>query len=251
MGWFMGAGLGFMLGGPLGALVGGALQSFMGSEARRTLGGTSAQSREEAAFVTYLATIMTKIALADGRLDQSERQVIHNFFAKEIGFSGLDLRYIDSLIEQTRLVNPDMGMIARSFRSNASHEQAMLLLDVCQQIAIADGKVTVSEEKELDYLASYLGISKEEHERIKTRYKGNGRQRPAGASAPVGLDDYAMLGIDKTASASEVKAAYRQMATQYHPDKVSHLGKELIDFAGKKFIEINKAYENIKKEKGF
>jgi DnaJ like chaperone protein len=60
-----------------------------------------------------------------------------------------------------------------------------------------------------------------------------------------------MLGVSKTASASEIKAAYKQMATQYHPDKVSHLGKELIDFAGKKFIEINKAYENIKKEKGF
>ena len=41
------------------------------------------------------------------------------------------------------------------------------------------------------------------------------------------------------------------MAAQYHPDKVSHLGKELIGFAEKKFIMINKAYENIKKEKGF
>ena len=251
MGWFMGAGLGFMLGGPLGAVVGGALQSFMGSQARQTLGARSGQSREEAAFVTYLTAIMTKIALADGRLDQSERQVIHNYFAREIGFSGLDLQYIDSLIEQTRIVNPDMGMIARSFRSNASHEQALLLLDVCQQIAIADGKVTVSEEKELDYLASYLGVSREEHERIKTRYARAGRQRQPGAPAAAVVDDYAILGVSKTASASEIKAAYRQMATQYHPDKVSHLGKELIDFAGKKFIEINKAYENIKKAKDF
>lgn len=251
MGWFMGAGLGFMLGGPLGAVVGGALQSFMGSEGRRALNNRSFQSRDEAAFVTYLAAIMTKIALADGRLDQSERQVIHNFFAKEIGFSGLDIQYIDSLIEQTRVVNPDMGMVVRGFRSNASREQSLLLLDVCQQIAMADGKVTVSEEKELDYLASYLGISKEEYERIKTRHGAAGRQRRTGAPAPVSVDDYSMLGVSKTASASEIKAAYRQMAAQYHPDKVSHLGKELIGFAEKKFIMINKAYENIKKEKGF
>lgn len=257
MGWFLGAGLGFLFGGPLGALVGGALQSFMGKEARNSMPYQSAGRKEEAEFVTYLVSIMTKIALADGHLDKSERQVIHNFFGRELGFSGMDLQFIDGMIEQTRLVNPDLGQIARGFRSRGNREQSLLLLDVCHQIAMADGKITVSEEKELDYLTSYLGIEKEEQERIKNRHWGAGRGRQKGAGRAGGevldeaLDDYAVLGVTRSSSTSEIKKAYRQMASQYHPDKVSHLGKELIDFAGKKFIVINKAYQAIRKEKGF
>jgi len=245
MGWMLGAGLGYLFGGPLGAVVGGALQHVMGKSARSALEQNSPVQREEAVFITYLVSIMTKIAMADGHLDAREKRLIHEFFAREMGFSGMDLQYIEALIQETRLVNPDLGQVARSFRSLGNREQSLMLLDVCNQIAMADGRVTVSEDKELNYLASYLGIDSEEHERIKTRYrhagKGNGAQK----------NYYSVLGISPNASKEEIKKAYRQMAGQYHPDKVSHLGKELVEFASEKFREINTAYNHIRKEKGF
>lgn len=64
-------------------------------------------------------------------------------------------------------------------------------------------------------------------------------------------EHYAVLGVDRSASDEEIKKAYRQLATQYHPDKVSHLGRELIDFAHKKFQEINDSYQAIRQERGF
>ena len=60
-------------------------------------------------------------------------------------------------------------------------------------------------------------------------------------------DYYDLLGISKGASASEIKKAYRKMATKYHPDKVSHLGKEMQDLAEEKFKAVNDAYQKIKK----
>src|SRR3989339_1798168 len=53
-------------------------------------------------------------------------------------------------------------------------------------------------------------------------------------------DYYEILGISKNASPDEVKAAYRQLALKYHPDKNSG-NKE----AEEKFKEINEAYEMI------
>src|SRR5579864_8620385 len=50
-------------------------------------------------------------------------------------------------------------------------------------------------------------------------------------------DYYSILGIDKSASADELKRAYRKLALQYHPDR--NKTKE----AEEKFKEINKAYE--------
>jgi hypothetical protein len=56
-------------------------------------------------------------------------------------------------------------------------------------------------------------------------------------------DPYAVLGVDRSASAEEVKRAYRQLAAKYHPDKVSHLGEEFRDLAAKRFKEIKAAFD--------
>lgn len=63
------------------------------------------------------------------------------------------------------------------------------------------------------------------------------------------LDPYAILGVKPGASAEEIHAAYREAAQKFHPDKVSHLGEEFQALAQQKFVEIQEAYEVLKKEK--
>ena len=56
-------------------------------------------------------------------------------------------------------------------------------------------------------------------------------------------DYYEVLGVDKKASSSEIKKAYRKLAKKYHPDLHPN-DKE----AEKKFTEINEAYEVLSDE---
>ena len=58
---------------------------------------------------------------------------------------------------------------------------------------------------------------------------------------------WSVLEIPEGASQEEVKAAYHRLSSQYHPDKVQHLGKDLQEVANQKFIQINQAYEELKK----
>ena len=50
-------------------------------------------------------------------------------------------------------------------------------------------------------------------------------------------DYYQTLGVDKNASADDIRRAYRKLAKQYHPDVNKEPGAE------EKFKEINEAYD--------
>jgi len=54
-----------------------------------------------------------------------------------------------------------------------------------------------------------------------------------------------ILGLAPNANETEIRAAYRRLANQYHPDKVAHLGKEFQELAEARFKEIQKAYERL------
>lgn len=58
-------------------------------------------------------------------------------------------------------------------------------------------------------------------------------------------DPYAVLGLEPGASREEVKVAYRRLVAQYHPDKVTHLGKEFQELAHRRLLQIQRAYQHL------
>ena len=60
-----------------------------------------------------------------------------------------------------------------------------------------------------------------------------------------------ILELEKSASNEQVKKSYRDLAKKHHPDKVQHLGDVYVKAAQDKFQQIQKAYQNIKDERGF
>lgn len=55
-------------------------------------------------------------------------------------------------------------------------------------------------------------------------------------------DYYQTLGVERDADAEAIKKAYRQLATQWHPDKHQSEGEELLKAAEEKFKDISEAY---------
>ena len=60
-------------------------------------------------------------------------------------------------------------------------------------------------------------------------------------------DPYATLGVPRSASQKAIQAAYRTRMSEYHPDKVAHLGEELQRLAHRKALEIQRAYEKLQR----
>ncbi len=62
---------------------------------------------------------------------------------------------------------------------------------------------------------------------------------------------FALLGIDDNSTNDQIKDAYKRRIREYHPDKVAALGSDLQELAERKTIEINEAYQFLKKFRGF
>lgn len=58
-------------------------------------------------------------------------------------------------------------------------------------------------------------------------------------------DPYEVLKIARDASPEEIRAAYKDLAGKYHPDKVLHLGEEFQAIAEERFKEIQEAYQKL------
>jgi hypothetical protein len=59
---------------------------------------------------------------------------------------------------------------------------------------------------------------------------------------------YEMLNVGPTASADEIKRAFRREIAKYHPDKVQHLGREFQEIAAVRAAELTQAYKTLSDE---
>lgn len=56
---------------------------------------------------------------------------------------------------------------------------------------------------------------------------------------------YQLLSVEPTATAEDIKKAFRGEIARYHPDKVQHLGKEFQDMAATRAAQLTEAYRTL------
>ena len=118
------------------------------------------------------------------------------------------------------------------------HASRLQLLHFLFGVAKSDGHVTEAEMNKIHTIAGYLYINQNDFNSIKAMFYNevNGA--------------YKILEINKFATDDEIKKAYRKMVKKYHPDKLRGLGEAHIKGAEEKFRQVQKAYEQIQKERG-
>jgi len=104
-------------------------------------------------------------------------------------------------------------------------------------------------KKFADYSRSYQqagsGFEDPNRRNHSGRRSSDPKDRYSADSATQQWDPHRVLGIDSRASAEEIKHAYRQLASKYHPDKLEHLGEEFKLLAEVRFKEIQRAYREL------
>ena len=82
----------------------------------------------------------------------------------------------------------------------------------------------------------------------RQRRSPRGTSQPHADPPPRERDPYAVLGVPPTASPEEITHAYRDRIKEYHPDRVADLGEDLRRLAHDRTVEIQQAYEAVRRK---
>ena len=86
-----------------------------------------------------------------------------------------------------------------------------------------------------------------EQQQTRTEDQRQQSRQKQESTSQQGNDPYVVLGVSREDSLSHIEKRYKELARQYHPDRVNHLGPELQDMAHQKMLAIQEAYEILKK----
>lgn len=229
-------GLGWVVAGPIGAILGYAYGSMNSEPKIKNFGSSSgrgyAPKTRHGDFVISVLVLLAKVMKADGKLLKSELDYVKNFLIQQFGVlqaKELMMVFKDILDQEYPLRD-----VCRQIQRSMDHPSRLELIHILYGLSAADGDVHEKEVQVIQAIANYLNINKNDYESIKATFAKD-------KDAP-----YRILEIDASANEEEVKKAFRKMANKYHPDKVSHLGKEMQDLAEEKFKAVNDAYQQIK-----
>lgn len=246
LGKILGSIIGFALGGPLGAIAGAALGNLFDIPDEVSRGSNqnlSNQEKQQYAFFVSVFSLLGKLANSDGIITQSEERKLESLINSNFNLPPHSHQFAKNIFYQASKSSESFESIAKQFHSLFKNDQQLLLtmLDLLLQMAMADENLHPEEENLIIIAKNIFRINDTQFQQIKAKYiKDNSKY-------------YQILGCSTTSTPDEIKKAYRKLVMEYHPDKIIAKGlpEEFIKHAEIKFKEIQDAYDNIKKERGF
>jgi DnaJ like chaperone protein len=191
------------------------------------------------AFAIAVIALGAKMAKADGQVTRDEvtafREVFQIAREDEAGAARV-----------FNLARQDVaGYREYAQRIGAMYEgNPIALCDLMEglfHIAMADGFYHPNEDQFLEDVAGIFGLPDIEFRALKSRFVPN--------AVP---DPYTVLGVPQHAPMEQVRAAWRKLVRETHPDSMIARGvpEEAIKLAEKRMIDINRAWDEINRGNG-
>ena len=235
-------------------ILGGAIFFFMNVQI-----GSSRKKQANVNEAKFLVSLLAKVAKSDGRVSELEArlitQVLDDLSQKVSGVSGMR-EYLKEVYNSQKENVDNAYETARNYKRtfNLNYDTCVARLTFFLNLAYIDGEFNKSEQDVIRNIAYGFGIDKETLDEIIFKFDSFYGSRFGADHDEMSQenDAFEILGLSKNASLDEVKARYKELVRQYHPDILMGRGesKEVIERSTKKLQEINEAYGRLKEKFG-
>lgn len=232
-GKLIGGAAGLAIGGPIGALI-GIVVGHAVLDAPATRRAVNDPDRRQVAFTIAAIALAAKMAKADGDASDIEFAAFRRLFHVDPGEEANVVRFYRFAHRSADGYEAYARQAAQLFGAGSPILED--LLDALFLIARADGVVSAEEMDYLRTVGGHLGFEARRFAQIRSRH------------VPLDHDDpYAVLDVAPDADLDTIKAAYRRMVKDHHPDRHIAAGvpTEFIRVAEARMAAINAAYRTI------
>lgn len=227
-------------GGPLGDLLERAAHHVTHWHLHHGDGGHG-DPRRRIAFTIAVIALGAKMAKADGDVTRDEVAAFGEVFQVPPG----EEEHVRLVFDLARRSTIGFESYARQVGRLFAADQAVLedLLGGLFHIALADGMLCTAEDDYLREVAQHFGFDGPDYLRIRAHHVGGG-----GADIE---DAHAILGIAPGTPPAAIRAAYRRLVRETHPDLAVAQGLpgECIALATARMARINAAYDRLARER--
>lgn len=237
LGKWIAGGLGWAFFGPIGGILGFLVGSaFDGTQKFTNSTQHQGGNTTKGDFMVSLIVLTASVMKADGVIKKAELDYVKKYLVRSFGQDAATdaIRMLRDILKQEIPV----ADVSRQVGQHLDYSSKLQLLHYLFGISSSDGHTHIKEVEVIQLIANHMNISSHDFSSIKAMFYNDTNVA------------YSILGVTKDASNDEIKKAYRKMAVEYHPDKVSYLGEDVQKSAKEKFQKIADAYEAIKKERG-
>lgn len=189
-------------------------------------------------FELNLLSLASLVIKADGRVNTVELDYVRKYFVANYGKerANATFRTFNDVVKNRHI---ETARVSTYIAQNTRYESRLQIIHFLFGIANSDGSIAPSELQKINEISGYFRVYSKDFESIKAMFYKEADNA------------YKILEIDKNASVSEIKKAYRTMVKKYHPDKLQHLPTHLQKGAEEKFRAVQEAYDSLQKQKGF
>nr|WP_258031335.1 TerB family tellurite resistance protein [Campylobacter concisus] len=232
-------------------ILGGAIFLFMNVQI-----GSNRKKQANVDEAKFLVSLLAKVAKSDGRVSELEArlitQVLDDLSQKVSGVR----EYLKEVYKSQKENVDNAYETARNYKRafNLNYDTCVARLTFFLNLAYIDGEFNKSEQDVIRNIAYGFGIDKETLDEIIYKFDSFYGSRFGADHDEMSQenDAFEVLGLSKNASLDEVKARYKELVRQYHPDILMGRGesKDVIERSTKKLQEINEAYGRLKEKFG-
>lgn len=260
----LGALIGVFAAGPVGALFG----TFIGhlfdvqAESARTDAGGDAHARGAAGAAQVQETffratfqVMGHLAKADGRVSEDEIRAARAMMS-EFRLGEREVQLAIELFTQGKRRDFPLEALLQELRQACRNRPDLcrMFVQIQLQTALWGGSLNDAGREVLARVCAVVGVSAYEVVQMEAllRMQQASRRPDARPAVDRVAQAYAVLGVQPSASDSEMTKAYRRLMNQNHPDKLLAKGlpESMMKVAEEKTRQIRAAYELLRAARG-
>lgn len=259
----LGALIGVVAAGPVGALFGTFIGHLFDVQAENgAIGMRDAGSRAHAspmqlqeAFFRATFQVMGHLAKADGRVSEDEIRAARAIMS-EFRLGQREVQFAIELFTQGKRADFPLEATLRQLHQLCRNRPDLcrMFVQIQLQAALWGGSLDPAGRQVLARACATIGVSAYEVVQMEAllRMQQSARQPRPEAKVDHVAEAYAVLGLQRTASDSEVTKAYRRLMNQNHPDKLVAKGlpESMMKVAEEKTRQIRAAYEVLRDARG-